>query len=161
MGTNTEDTLSAKAWMGALDICAFSTSRTIWESAVSEPTLVARTCKPPGPSLVPRREQAGQLLQHRQRVSAGNTPLSYTPSQFLQALEQVQDYRKVHRDARLLEHRTHGNAFTQLYAATVAKMHRELWATGMGLPGLAPAFCYSETHKLICLGIWSRERTLM
>ena len=36
-----EETWSAKAWMGALDIWAFSTSLTICARAASEPTLVA------------------------------------------------------------------------------------------------------------------------
>ncbi len=38
-GTNTAETLSAKAWMGALLSCADSTRRTICASAVSAPTL--------------------------------------------------------------------------------------------------------------------------
>ena len=44
MGTKTEDTVSAKAWMGALDSWALSTKRTIWARAVSDPTCVACTC---------------------------------------------------------------------------------------------------------------------
>mmetsp|Transcript_28548 Transcript_28548/g.51006 ORF Transcript_28548/g.51006 Transcript_28548/m.51006 type:complete len:244 (+) Transcript_28548:1434-2165(+) len=43
IGTNTADTRSANAWMGALLSCADSTSRTIWFSTVSAPTREART----------------------------------------------------------------------------------------------------------------------
>ena len=38
---------SARRWIGALEPCASSTSRTIWASAVSLPTLVARKLKEP------------------------------------------------------------------------------------------------------------------
>ena len=34
---------SASRWPGALEFCACCTSATIWASAVSDPTLVART----------------------------------------------------------------------------------------------------------------------
>ena len=40
---NTPATLSASLAMGALELVASSTNRMIWASAVSSPTLVART----------------------------------------------------------------------------------------------------------------------
>ena len=43
IGTNTPATLSASLAMGALELVASSTNRMIWASAVSSPTLVART----------------------------------------------------------------------------------------------------------------------
>ena len=45
MGTKTAETRSAKPWIGALLSCADSTKRTIWLSAVSEPTREARITK--------------------------------------------------------------------------------------------------------------------
>jgi len=42
IGTNTPATWSARRWMGAFVACASSTSWTIWPSAVSLPTRVAR-----------------------------------------------------------------------------------------------------------------------
>ena len=42
MGTKIPEILSASFWMGALLPCASATSRTIWASVVSCPTLVAR-----------------------------------------------------------------------------------------------------------------------
>ena len=44
-GTNTPLTLSASLAMGALELVASSTRRTIWESVVSSPTFVARILK--------------------------------------------------------------------------------------------------------------------
>ena len=46
-GTNTALMRSAKRWTGALLPCASSTRRTIWASAVSEPTFVARNMNVP------------------------------------------------------------------------------------------------------------------
>ena len=41
-GTNQRATASASRWIGALDVWAWRTRRTIWASIVSRPTLVAR-----------------------------------------------------------------------------------------------------------------------
>ena len=46
-GTNTAETRSASRWIGALPDCASVTRRAIWASAVSAPTLVARTISRP------------------------------------------------------------------------------------------------------------------
>ncbi len=46
-GTNTPEIRSANRWTGALPAWASSTRRTIWNSAVSSPTLVARTATRP------------------------------------------------------------------------------------------------------------------
>ena len=44
---------SARRWIGGLDACASRTNRTICASAVSSPTLVARTLSAPSPLIVP------------------------------------------------------------------------------------------------------------
>ncbi len=46
-GTNHAETRSASRCMGALEPCASSTSRTIWDSVLSAPTAVARTTSVP------------------------------------------------------------------------------------------------------------------
>ena len=46
-GTKTPETRSTSRWIGALPDCASATSVAIWASAVSSPTLVARTIRRP------------------------------------------------------------------------------------------------------------------
>ena len=46
-GTKTPEIRSASRWTAAFSFCASSTSRTMWASWVSRPTLVARTTKRP------------------------------------------------------------------------------------------------------------------
>ena len=46
-GTNTPETRSASRCTCALPACAWATSRAIWASAVSAPTLLARTTSRP------------------------------------------------------------------------------------------------------------------
>ncbi len=53
IGTNTEATRSASRWIGAFPDCASATSRAICASAVSDPTLVARTTMRPETVTVP------------------------------------------------------------------------------------------------------------
>ena len=60
IGTNTADTRSASRCTGALPVCACSTSRAIWASWVSAPTLVARTSsRPPAFTVAPTTRSPG------------------------------------------------------------------------------------------------------
>ena len=59
-GTNTPATRSASRWTGALPVCASVTSRAICASAVSAPTLVARTTsRPPALTVAPATSEPG------------------------------------------------------------------------------------------------------
>ena len=59
IGTNTPATRSASRWTGALPVCAAVTRRAIWASAVSAPTLVARTIsRPPALTVAPATSRA-------------------------------------------------------------------------------------------------------
>ena len=54
------ETRSARRWTGALPDCASVTSRAIWASAVSAPTLVARTTRrPPALTVAPATSSPG------------------------------------------------------------------------------------------------------
>ena len=53
IGTNTAETRSTSRCTGALPACVCATSRAICASAVSAPTLVARTTSRPSPLIVP------------------------------------------------------------------------------------------------------------
>ena len=65
-GTKTAATWSASRWMGALEPCASSTSRTICASTVSRPTRVARMVKLPVLlSVAPKTESPAALSTGR------------------------------------------------------------------------------------------------
>ena len=60
IGTKTPATRSASRWTGALPVCAAVTSRAICASAVSAPTLVARTTsRPPALTVAPATSAPG------------------------------------------------------------------------------------------------------
>ena len=60
-GTKTPEMRSASRWTGALPVCASSTRRAIWASAVSAPTLVARTIsRPPALTVAPAISMPGE-----------------------------------------------------------------------------------------------------
>ena len=86
IGTNTSATRSASCWMGAFEPCACSTRRTIWASAVSRPTFVARKTKePPRLSVAPMTVSRGPLSTGRlspvsMLSSSAELPSSITPS---------------------------------------------------------------------------------
>ena len=66
--------MSARRWIGAFEPWASSTSRTIWASAVSRPTLVASKTKLP---VLRERYAAEQLVERWQlrdlRLNSGLT----------------------------------------------------------------------------------------
>ena len=75
--------MSASRWIGAFEPCASSTSRTIWASAVSLPTLVARKTKLPvlfsvapmtcvARPLLDRQALAGQHALVERRAALGD-----------------------------------------------------------------------------------------
>ena len=86
IGTNTPATRSASRWTGALPVCAAVTSRAIWASAVSAPTLVARTIRRP-PALtvapatsVPGPTSTGTDSPVSSDMSTAERPSTTTPS---------------------------------------------------------------------------------
>ena len=85
-GTNTPATLSASLAIGALELVAASTSRIIWASAVSSPTLSARILAKPlrlivAPiSLSPGCLSTGMLSPVMALSSTETCPSSSTPS---------------------------------------------------------------------------------
>ena len=86
IGTNTPATRSARRWTGALPVCAASTRRAIWASAVSAPTRVARTTNRPLVAMVapvtwlPAVTSAGTLSPVTRLISTAAAPSSTTPS---------------------------------------------------------------------------------
>ena len=63
IGTKTPEMRSARRWTGALPVWASSTSRAICASAVSAPTLVARTTRrPPALTVAPATSEPGLHL---------------------------------------------------------------------------------------------------
>jgi hypothetical protein len=85
-GTKTPATLSASLWIGALEAWAFSTRRTIWASAVSLPTRVARTLSRPFLLMVPPMTSefsdfdTGMLSPVSSDSSTEDVPSTTTPS---------------------------------------------------------------------------------
>jgi hypothetical protein len=85
-GTKTDATRSTRRWMGALEPCASCTMRTIWASALSRPTLVARRRKLPDLLMVapitssPGPLSTGRLSPVTRLSSTADCPLSTTPS---------------------------------------------------------------------------------
>ena len=86
IGTNTPATRSASRWTGALPVCAAVTSRAIWASAVSAPTLVARTTsRPPALTVAPATSAPGPTSTGTDSpvsrlMSTAERPSSTTPS---------------------------------------------------------------------------------
>ena len=85
-GTKMPETRSARRWTGALPVCASSTSRAIWASAVSAPTLVARTIsRPPALTVAPAISEPGWTSTGTDSpvsmlMSTAEVPSSTTPS---------------------------------------------------------------------------------
>ena len=85
-GTKTPETRSASRWTGALPVCASSTSRAIWASAVSAPTFVARTTsRPPALTVAPATSVPGWTSTGTDSpvsmlMSTAEMPSSTTPS---------------------------------------------------------------------------------
>ena len=86
IGTNTPEMRSARRWTGALPVWASSTRRAIWASAVSAPTLVARTIRRPpaltvAPAIsVPGLTSTGTDSPVSMLMSTALTPSSTMPS---------------------------------------------------------------------------------
>ena len=85
-GTKIPETRSASRWTGALPDCASTTSLAIWASAVSAPTLVARTIRrPPAFTDAPATSSPGRFSTGTDSPvscdwSTALTPSSTTPS---------------------------------------------------------------------------------
>ncbi len=85
-GTNQAETLSAYLWIGALEACASSTRRIIWDSAVSLPTLSARTLScpfrlmEPPITVAPAVLSTGMLSPVSMLSSTADSPSMTTPS---------------------------------------------------------------------------------
>jgi hypothetical protein len=85
-GTKTLDTRSASRWTGALPACASVTSQAIWATAVSAPTLVARTTsRPPALTVAPATSAPGPTSTGTgspvsMLMSIAEEPSSTTPS---------------------------------------------------------------------------------